>query len=434
MSGAWYSKVVEKLNKLLADNDGDAWLKDSLNAPKIPDFYEKKLNVHDRDHLLAQFVSDSTEHVLKNVTPNFVIMLTMVEEMGRMKAAFAKTNDKIQSLTVAVTELIKSNNDLRNQIGEASEAGKQKDELLASKNDNPFGTLQQGCQLSKQLKRKGDRDGSEIVGHSTWAQHAQHTQNQPKPFKEPEKKMIKKLRVDENNKLTIEEFETIKRKPRANNRPRTPEQIQKDQEKETKNKEIANREIILCGLPSPNLDKYEDEDETKEMEDVMAVLEELETKWIPEGVDLKDQDFAFAQRQWGHHNEKFLPMTVRFRYSETAEKVKIAAEKAGILGKRKPSEVGKHRIPKENEEEELVVNARAKARPKTWIRLSVTEKERKERRAVIESRLTTDYLESKKVDQWMKRRRINWSRDEDKEKNSGRKGAEANGTGNANTK
>jgi hypothetical protein len=98
--------------------------------------------------------------------------------------------------------------------------------------------------------------------------------------------MIKKLRVDDNGKLSFKESEKVIRKPRANNRPRTTEQMQKDQEKETKNKERANREIIICGIPSPDLDKYEDE--IKEMEEVMAVLEELETKWIPEGVDLKD--------------------------------------------------------------------------------------------------------------------------------------------------
>ena len=291
MSGAWYSKVVEKLNKLVEDNDGDAWLKESLNAPKIPDFYAGGLKVNDRDQLLAQFVSDSTEHILKNVTPNFVTMLTMVEEISRMKAAFVKSHDKIQMLTDAVTELMKSNNDLRNQIGET---GERNNELLDVKNDNtktnPFGVLQQGRQLSKQFKKKGGEkqagDGSEIPGHPTWAQYAQYTQNQSKPFREPEKKMIKKLRVDDNGKLSFKEFEKVIRKPRANNRPRTTEQMQKDQEKETKNKERANREIIICGIPSPDLDKYEDE--IKEMEEVMAVLEELETKWIPEGVDLKD--------------------------------------------------------------------------------------------------------------------------------------------------
>ena len=65
----------------------------------------------------------------------------------------------------------------------------------------------------------------------------------------------------------------------------------------------------------------------------MGVLDELKICWLgsTKGVDLKDTDFAFATRQWGHHNEKNLPMTVRFRYAETAERVKIAAEEAGIL-------------------------------------------------------------------------------------------------------
>ena len=182
----------------------------------------------------------------------------------------------------------------------------------------------------------------------------------------------------------------------------------------------------------------------------MGVLDELKICWLgsTKGVDLKDTDFAFATRQWGHHNEKNLPMTVRFRYAETAERVKIAAEEAGILKRRRPVEVGKYRIPK-NEEDDLIVTNRAKDRPKTWIRLSVPEKERRNRKAIIDSRNTADYLAGKKVNQWMKRRRLGWSREEDnvitklakevkeneeREKVVVQNGTEENGTGNGNTK
>ena len=177
----------------------------------------------------------------------------------------------------------------------------------------------------------------------------------------------------------------------------------------------------------------------------MGVLDELKICWLgsTKGVDLKDTDFAFATRQWGHHNEKNLPMTVRFRYAEKAAEVKIAAEEAGILKRRKPVEVGKYRIPK-NEEDDLIVTNRAKDRPKTWIRLSVPEKERRNRKAIIDSRNTADYLAGKKVNQWMKRRRLGWSREEDnvitklakevKENEEREKVVVQNGTGNGNTK
>ena len=69
--------------------------------------------------------------------------------------------------------------------------------------------------------------------------------------------------MDENDKLYSEPFEKVIRKAtRANNRPRTDEQLRKDEVKEAKNKDRADREIIISGLPSPSPEdaaKYDDE-------------------------------------------------------------------------------------------------------------------------------------------------------------------------------
>ena len=138
MLGAWYSKVDEKIKKFQRENDGNTWLEDSSKAPTLPDFHRTGLLVAGPDELITKFVQDSTEHILKNITPNFVIMLNMGEELSQMKAAFVKSNDKIQQLTEAVVELTKRNNDLKNQIYETKE---QEDESSDEKNGNPFGIL-----------------------------------------------------------------------------------------------------------------------------------------------------------------------------------------------------------------------------------------------------------------------------------------------------
>ena len=169
MSGAWYSKVVEKINKFQQENDGNTWLIDSSKTPKVPDFSKAGTSVRERDQLIAEFVQKSTQHILKNITPNFVIMLNMGEELSQMKAAFVKSNDKIQQLTDAVRELTKSNNDLKNKIHETKE---QKGGSSDEKNSNQFGALQQG-RLSKQFKKKSGEtqtgNGSDVIGHQTWA-------------------------------------------------------------------------------------------------------------------------------------------------------------------------------------------------------------------------------------------------------------------------
>ena len=73
------------------------------------------------------------------------------------------------------------------------------------------------------------------------------------------------------------------------------------------------------------------------------------------GINVKTSDIAFAQRQLGHINKKFTPITARFRKKEVADKIIGAAKFINILNKRGTAKFGKYREPVDyiNEKDEV---------------------------------------------------------------------------------
>ena len=228
---------------------------------------------------------------------------------------------------------------------------------------------------------------------------------------EAEEKKIKRVRTVMNadgTDLDKVPYEVPKSRYRPQKIPE-PERIRL----KTRNEEETSREVIFCGIPSPP--KYVKDTPYETAKLVMVACDELKTRYLGNhyGININSTDIAFAQRQIGHFNKKFTPITARFRKKETAERVLAAAKFINILNKRGTAEFGKHREPKEytNERDEIVkpkadVVQRFENSPTTFIKVSRTFEQQKADKAARDHRETKAYIDRQKVKEFKKEQRI----------------------------
>ena len=200
--------------------------------------------------------------------------------------------------------------------------------------------------------------------------------------------------------------------PRSRYKPQKipePERIRR----KTRDEEEKGREVIFCGIPSPGSYLKDTPFETAKL--VMEACDELKTKFLGNhyGVNVKTADIAFAQRQLGHVNKKFTPITARFRKKDVAEKVIQAAKFANILNSRGTAKFGKYREPADyiNEKEEVIkpkaeVVDRYNNRPGTFMKVSRTLEQQASDRAARNHRESKAYIDKQKVIAFQKEQRI----------------------------
>ena len=180
-----------------------------------------------------------------------------------------------------------------------------------------------------------------------------------------------------------------------------------------KDEEEKSREVVFCGIPSPS--SYVKDTPYETARQVMNACDELKTRYLGNhyGINVKTTDIDFAQRQLGHINKKFTPITARYRKKETAEKIIGAARFLNILNKRGTAKFGKYREPVEyvNEKDEVVkpppeVVERYKERPGTFMKISRTLEQQASDRAARNHRETKAYKDREKVKEFHKEQRI----------------------------
>ena len=200
--------------------------------------------------------------------------------------------------------------------------------------------------------------------------------------------------------------------PRSRYKPQKIPDMERNKLK-AKDEEQKSREVIFCGIPSPASYLKDTPFETSGL--VMDACDELKTKFLGNhyGINVKTTDIAFAQRQHGHVNKKFTPITVRFRRKETAENVIKAAKFTNILNKRGTVKFGKYREPDDyvNEKDEVIkslpeVFERFKNRPGTFVKVSRTLEQQESDRAARDRRDTKSYKDRQKVVEFRKEQRI----------------------------
>lgn len=238
-----------------------------------------------------------------------------------------------------------------------------------------------------------------------------HEYAEAKKGEEAEEKKIKRVRTVLNEAGT--DLEKVPYEvPKSRYKPRKipePERIRL----KAKDEEEKSREVIFCGIPSPPEYKKESPYESAKL--VMKACDELKTRYLGNhyGVNVKSTDFAFAQRQIGHINKKFTPITARFRKKEVAEKVLAAAKFINILNKRGITDIGKYREPKEttNDKEEVIkpppeVVERYNNRPSTFMKYPRTLEQQASDRAARDFRATQAYQDRQKVKEFKREQRI----------------------------
>ena len=200
--------------------------------------------------------------------------------------------------------------------------------------------------------------------------------------------------------------------PRSKYKPKKIPEIERKRLK-AKDEEEKSREVIFCGIPSPASYVKDTPYETARL--VMNACDELKTKYLGNhyGINVKTSDIAFAQRQLGHINKKFTPITARFRKKEVADKIIGAAKFINILNKRGTAKFGKYREPVDyiNEKNEVTkpppeVIERYKERPGTFIKVSRTLEQQASDRAARNHRDSKAYKDRQKVMEFQKEQRI----------------------------
>ena len=200
--------------------------------------------------------------------------------------------------------------------------------------------------------------------------------------------------------------------PRSKYKPKKIPEIERKRLK-AKDEEEKSREVVFCGIPSPS--SYVKDTPYETAKQIYNACDELKTKYLGNhyGINVKTTDIAFAQRQIGHINKKFTPITARFRKKETAEKIIAAAKFLNILNKRGTAKYGKYREPEEytNEKDEIIkpppeVVERYKERPGTFMKVSRTLEQQASDRAARNYRDTKAYKDRVKVKEFFKEQRI----------------------------
>ena len=154
------------------------------------------------------------------------------------------------------------------------------------------------------------------------------------------------------------------------------------------------KELIIHKVPSQKKEDYKDEDDYKEKEaDILYnLLEELSPKHLGENhgvvVNIK-KDIDFMDRFDKHYDEEnggMAPIRLRFFTVRMCNKVLKAAQRAGCLKGRRPSDFGKYAVPKKydnagnlNDKADEEAKRLADLRPAFYFRPSLPREERLEK-------------------------------------------------------
>jgi hypothetical protein len=108
-----------------------------------------------------------------------------------------------------------------------------------------------------------------------------------------------------------------------------------EREKHLVEKERAEKELIMCGIPSLRIDQP---DHKKDMDSIMEVFAELSPARLGtgDGIRVLGSHLVDATRQLKHGDKAKLPFTILFKEKAIADKVRNACMKAGIWNRRKP--------------------------------------------------------------------------------------------------
>ena len=213
-------------------------------------------------------------------------------------------------------------------------------------------------------------------------QTAGNSSGEPKniPEREPTKKTVFFFKEKTENDIAKIGWRKVENQPRAH---KSATKIRLEKEKNDKEKKRAEKEVIMCGIPSLRIDQP---DYRRDMESIMEVFAELSPTRLGtgEGIRVKGKHIVTATRQLKHGDTEKLPFTILFKDKAIAHKVRSAAIKAGIWNRRKPKEP-----------EKGTKKAPDKAPPITYIHAAHTSLERAKFRAQKEFKKTPDGQEAK---------------------------------------
>ena len=341
--------------------------------------------VQTREKSISMAIADTTQHMLKFLYPGQVLMLTMLDEIRienkslkvRLKTIedWVEKNDiiemahELKGVKAELSELIKISTG-RDRVDPGKETKQNQRQTTNAKTPTTYlptgieGKILPGIQpevvrkKNKKRKNQGKNEDSKADPSGNEDQEtSEGAEIDDTPFKESRKK-------------------------RNNRGPKKPEVISRNQSKQ---EQLASKEIIIHGLTTPKDEKEKIEESVR----IMDVLNELDPEWLgfKKGVIIDmTNDIAFHERIIGHYDgdeNGCEPVKIRFKTKKVCDRVKGAAGAAGALNGRKPIHTNsKYRVPKTRDpngkriDEDPEVIERAKNRPKIFFRGSITKEQK----------------------------------------------------------
>ena len=326
---------------------------------------------------------------------------TLMKQMNDMKTEQSELVNLVRQMKDDILD--RNQNNTGKETGEETNQTKREGKQKPTKVANDWNG---GKGASKKPKHTGDP----LPGSREYADAKNNTDTNSGEERWEERK-IKRVKTVLNAEGT--DIEKIPYEiPRSKYKARKIPDLERKRLKE-KDEEEKSREVIFCGIPSPS--SYVKDTPYETAKQIYNACDELKTRYLGNhyGINVKTSDIAFAQRQIGHINKKFTPITARFRKKETAEKIIAAAKFLNILNKRGTAKYGKYREPVEytNEKDEIIkpppeVEERFKERPGTFMKKSRTLEQQASDRAARNYRDTKAYKDRAKVKEFFKEQRI----------------------------
>ena len=200
------------------------------------------------------------------------------------------------------------------------------------------------------------------------------------PVRDPPKKTIPYLKEKTEEDVAQIDWKTIAGQPRQN---KSAVKLRLEREKHLVEKERAEKELIMCGIPSLRIDQP---DHKKDMDSIMEVFAELSPARLGtgDGIRVLGSHLVDATRQLKHGDKAKLPFTILFKEKAIADKVRNACMKAGIWNRRKP------KVPAKGAKK-----AADKTSPPTYLHAAHTSWERAKFRAQKEFDATPEGIQAK---------------------------------------
>ena len=251
------------------------------------------------NRIFAKYVAMNTNTILERTMSGLVTAIRMLEEsklrdnnlsaqIGLLKNGQKEQIQIIQELRQEIAEMRseEKNKGQKNEVGQTTSAGRTANDGRRAQNKRP--------------PKPGN--GSYPVGSSELSAEI----NKKQKF-EAEKKF--RLKMDQDGKNVHREEFTPAPTRKRNKPQKSAPQLAAEDRKRLRNEEQTAREIIFHGIPTPV--SYSEGTKSEEAKKILAVLEELRTKYLgkTDGINVSPSDFAFATRQQGHIKKDFKPLT-----------------------------------------------------------------------------------------------------------------------------